>query len=112
MIQASQAVTRDYPDLQLSNGLDTVAGLLLIPLSGQGADFIAFFRKGQPKQVKWAGKPYVDDQADGAFLQPRKSFAIWAETVAGQSRSWTDEQLDTAGVLALVYGKVCLKIDS
>jgi hypothetical protein len=31
---------------------------------------------------------------------------MWSETIAGRSREWTDEQLETAGVLALVYGKV------
>lgn len=36
-------------------------------------------------------------------------FQAWAQTVMGRCRSWTDEQLETAGVLALIYGKVnCL----
>lgn len=33
-------------------------------------------------------------------------FQAWAQTVIGRCRSWTDEQLETAGVLALIYGKV------
>jgi hypothetical protein len=45
-----------------------------------------------------------------ANLEPRKSFKIWSETVAGRCRAWTDEQLETAGVLALVYGKVGLML--
>ncbi len=39
------------------------------------------------------------------MLEPRASFKTWAETVAGRCRVWTDEHLETAGVLALVYGK-------
>ncbi|RDB17975.1 Cyanobacterial phytochrome B [Hypsizygus marmoreus] len=104
-IQASQAVAKDFPDLHLTAGLEVLAGLLLVPLSNKGTDFIAFLRKGQPRQVKWAGKPYKDGAEEGATLEPRKSFKIWAETVAGRCRVWTDEQLETAGVLALVYGK-------
>ncbi|GJE97693.1 histidine kinase-like protein [Phanerochaete sordida] len=103
-MQVSQAVTVDYPDLQLSTGLEVIAGLLYVPLSVGGGDFIAFLRKGQPCQVRWAGRPFRSD-AEKNTLEPRKSFKMWSETVAGRSRPWSDEHLETAGVLALVYGK-------
>jgi len=106
MIQVSQAVTKDFPDLQLSTGLEVIAGLLYVPLSSGGKDFIAFLRKGQPRNVHWAGRPYKDGETAKSMLEPRKSFKVWSETVAGRCRNWTDEQLETAGVLALVYGKV------
>jgi hypothetical protein len=32
-IQVSQAVTKDFPDLQISTGLEIIAGLLHVPLS-------------------------------------------------------------------------------
>ncbi|TFK40714.1 hypothetical protein BDQ12DRAFT_697388 [Crucibulum laeve] len=104
-IQASQAVINDFPDLQLTTGFEVIAGLLYVPLSSGGKDFIAFLRRGQPREVHWAGKPYKEGQSASAMLEPRKSFKIWSETVAGRCRMWTDEQLETAGVLALVYGK-------
>ncbi|KAJ7163265.1 hypothetical protein C8R46DRAFT_1177450 [Mycena filopes] len=105
-IQVSQAVTADFEDLDLTltAGLEVVAGMLYVPLSSEGKDFICFLRKGQPRHVHWAGNPNTKAQPD-AVLEPRKSFAIWSETVAGRCRVWTDEQLETAGVLALVYGK-------
>jgi light-regulated signal transduction histidine kinase (bacteriophytochrome) len=119
-------VTKDFSDLELTSGVfltllweecrkfihaalgfETVAGLLYVPLSRGGKDFIALLRKGQPQHVRWAGKPYKDGTSDTqATLEPRKSFKIWSEIVAGRSRAWTEEQLETAGVLALVYGKV------
>ncbi|KAI0056404.1 hypothetical protein BV25DRAFT_1814088 [Artomyces pyxidatus] len=106
MIQVSQAVTKDFPDLQLSTGLEIIAGLLYVPLSTGGKDFIAFLRKGQPRSVHWAGKPYKEaDDGSKSTLEPRRSFKVWSETVAGMCRAWTDEHLETAGVLALVYGK-------
>lgn len=123
-IQASQSVIKDFPDLKLTtggcaeldvetkyrrrsspSGLEVIAGLLYVPLSRAGRDFIAFLRRGQPKQVNWAGRPLRDGQG-AKSLEPRSSFKIWSETVAGRCRVWTDEQLETAGVLALVYGKV------
>jgi light-regulated signal transduction histidine kinase (bacteriophytochrome) len=106
-MQVSQAVTVDYPDLQLSTGLEVIAGLLYVPLSVAGGDFIAFLRKGQPRQVNWAGRPFGDGEVK-TTLEPRTSFKTWSETVAGRSRAWSDEHLETAGVLALVYGKVCI----
>ena len=106
-IQVSQAVTKDFSDLQLATGLEIIAGLLYVPLSQSGTDFIALLRKGQPRDVRWAGKPYKAG-ADGqpASLEPRASFKVWSETVTGRCRVWTDEQLEMAGVLALIYGKV------
>ena len=103
-LQVSQAVTIDYPDLKLTTGLEIIAGLLYVPLSAGGRDFIAFLRKGQPRQVNWAGRPYKTPEQP-SILEPRQSFKIWSEMVAGRCRAWTDEHLETAGVLALVYGK-------
>lgn len=76
-------------------------------LSGEGKDFIAFFRKGQLQEVKWAGNPYANKRqgADYNPLEPRQSFKVWSEKVVGICRAWTDEQRETAGTLALVYGR-------
>lgn len=88
------------------SGFDMIAGLLLVPLSREGRDFIVFFRHGQLQQVHWAGNPYEKVKRDGAEgLLPRKSFKVWSETVIGKCCDWTDEQLETAAVLHLVYGK-------
>ncbi|KAJ7505555.1 hypothetical protein B0H11DRAFT_1796399 [Mycena galericulata] len=105
-IQVSQGVSADFPDLTLAAGLEVVAGMLYVPLSSEGKDFICFLRKGQPRHVHWAGNPNdKNSRGPDTILEPRTSFAIWSETVAGRCRAWTDEQLETAGVLALVYGK-------
>lgn len=106
-IKASNHLARDFPDLVLPRAQDTIAGLLFVPLTAKaGQDFIVFLRKGQVREVQWAGKPYKDEQSgDQASLEPRKSFKMWSETVLGRSRTWTDDQLESAGVLALIYGK-------
>lgn len=106
MIQVTQTVTADFPDLQLPTGLEVIGGLLLVPLSPGGCDFIVFLRKGQQREVRWAGKPFKGEDESTAALEPRKSFKVWSETTTGKCRRWGDEQLETAGVLALVYGKV------
>jgi signal transduction histidine kinase len=104
-MQISHNISEDFPELRSPKALDVISGLLYVPLSARGNDFIAFLRKGQLREVHWAGKPYKDGKEQGAALEPRQSFKTWSETIAGRSRAWTDEQLETAGVLALVYGK-------
>lgn len=54
-----------------------------------------------------AGNPYEKFVKTGTegFLEPRKSFKTWSETVVGKCREWTEEQVETAAVLCLVYGK-------
>ena len=97
----------DFPDLRYEPGFSVAAGVLVVPLSSTGSDFIVFFRKGQSREVKWAGNPYEKFIKAGTegYLEPRKSFKTWSETVVGKCREWTEEQIETAGVLCLVYGK-------
>ncbi|KAI0394879.1 hsp90-like protein [Xylariaceae sp. FL0594] len=106
-VLTTQDVTQDFPDLMYDPGLSVIAGLLYVPLSSGGHDFIVFFRKGQTRQVKWAGNPYekVVREGTAAYLEPRSSFKEWHETVVGKCREWTEEQVETAAVLCLVYGK-------
>ncbi|KAK6401287.1 hypothetical protein LTR81_023548 [Elasticomyces elasticus] len=106
-VMASQDITLDFPGLRYSPGFTIIAGLLLVPLSAAGQDFIVFFRSGQIREVKWAGNPYekyIKEGTEGC-LEPRKSFRTWSENVAGTCREWTKEEIETAAVLCLVYGK-------
>ena len=75
-MQVSQSVVKDFPDLQLPSGLEIIAGLLYVPLSRGGKDFIAFLRKGQLRDVHWAGKPFKPGESDDVQLEPRKSFKV------------------------------------
>jgi signal transduction histidine kinase len=38
-------------------------------------------------------------------LEPRTSFRVWSEVIAGKSREWTETEVESATVLCLVYGK-------
>ncbi|KAI9827896.1 MAG: Light-sensor Protein kinase [Phylliscum demangeonii] len=106
-VLCSQDITQDFPDLRYPPGFRLLAGLLLVPLSAGGDDFIVFFRKCQSREVRWAGNPYEKFTAQGTegYLEPRKSFKIWTETITGKCKEWTEEQIETAAVLCLVYGK-------
>ncbi|KAF2755729.1 hypothetical protein EJ05DRAFT_113435 [Pseudovirgaria hyperparasitica] len=106
-VTTSTDVKFDFPDLRYPPGFSVIAGMLVVPLSASGHDFIVFFRKGQLKEVKWAGNPYEKFVREGTegYLEPRKSFKTWSEMVVGKSREWTEEEIETAAVLCLVYGK-------
>ena len=105
-IQTSVNIIQDFSDLKCKEKLEFIAGFLLVPLSKDGNDFIVFFRKGQLELVHWAGNPQEKIEKSGPLaLMPRQSFKIWSETILGRCREWTDEQLETAAVLHLVYGK-------
>ena len=106
-MQVTQDIARDFPDISLRAGPNVIAGVLHVPLSAGGRDFIAFLRKGQLRKVTWAGRA-AKDVSGKASLEPRASFKAWSEVISSRSRAWTDEQLETAGVLALVYGKVSI----
>ncbi|KAL2061138.1 hypothetical protein VTL71DRAFT_7411 [Oculimacula yallundae] len=106
-IRSSQNVNADFPQIAASHEIKIISGLLIIPLNfGGGNDFLVFFRKGQTKQVKWAGNPHEKKYKTGSeYLEPRGSFQRWVETISGTSTEWTDEQLDTASMLGLMYGR-------
>jgi hypothetical protein len=48
----SQDIKEDFPDLQYAPGFSVISGLLLVPLSAGGEDFIVFFRPSQTREVK------------------------------------------------------------
>ncbi|KAF2279740.1 uncharacterized protein EI97DRAFT_370543 [Westerdykella ornata] len=103
----SQDITQDFPDLRYPPGFEHIAGMLVVPLSTGGRDFIVFFRRGQLEEVEWAGNPYEKFVREGTegYLEPRTSFKTWRETVIGKCREWTEEEVEAAAVLCLIYGK-------
>lgn len=103
---ASQNINADFPDINYPPGINTVCGCLVIPLNMFGNDFMVFFRIGQLREIRWAGNPYEKiKRAGDGYLEPRMSFKRWTETVAGLSKDWTEDHLETASVLSLLYGR-------
>lgn len=70
-----------------------VAGVLGIAIGSSG-DYVFGFRDEQTRLIRWAGRPEkraVQSDA-GLRLAPRRSFALWEQTVRGTSLPW--EELD------------------
>lgn len=105
-ITSSQNINADFPGIKYPPGIHMIAGLLIMPLSLGGKDFLVFFRKGQLKEIRWAGNPYEKIKRAGSeYLEPRTSFKRFSETVVGMSKEWTEDHLETAVVLGLLYGR-------
>ncbi|MDB6155234.1 MAG: multi-sensor signal transduction histidine kinase [Chthoniobacteraceae bacterium] len=69
---------------------ELVSGLLSVKISRVEPHFVLWFRPEVLATVNWAGEP--KKSVDGR-LHPRKSFAIWQETVTGRSLPWNDGDL-------------------
>ncbi|RKF76951.1 putative histidine kinase-group viii protein [Golovinomyces cichoracearum] len=106
-ISSSQNIKADFPDISPPNGINTIAGILIIPLNiGKENDFLVFFRKGQLRTINWAGNPREKIfKSSNDYLEPRASFKRFTEIVNNSSKEWTEDQLDTASILALIYGR-------
>ena len=75
-----------------------VSGVMAIPLSHTPRDYLFLFRKELVQSVSWAGNPskHYETGPLGDRLTPRKSFAIWKETVERQSAPWLQADFDIA----------------
>jgi len=104
-VYTSQNIVKDFHDMKYEPGINIISGLLVVPLSMGGSDFLVFFRKGQLNKVHWAGNPYVKQHSKGFGLEPRSSFKRWTESVVGVSKDWTEDQMETAIILSLLYGR-------
>lgn len=72
------------------------AGCLFVAL-GAPDDFVVWFRRDRPQQLRWLGDPHAPSTG---LINPRKSFDTWLERVGGSSVPWTDADLQAAQLLA------------
>ncbi|POS83390.1 hypothetical protein EPUL_002640, partial [Erysiphe pulchra] len=88
-ISATMNIKADFPELSRPPGINTLAGI-----------------KGQLRNVNWAGNPHEKVfKSNSEYLEPRASFRRYVETIYDTSKEWTEDQLDTASILALLYGR-------
>ena len=77
------------------------SGLLATVVSRADRWLLLWFRAELVETIGWAGDPRkaVEAGAELGTLNPRRSFALWRETVHGRSRPWTGAELAAAGRL-------------
>lgn len=103
-VWATHALSQAIPEAEIY--ASTAAGMLAIPLSQVKNDYLLFFRKEIVQNLNWAGNPEKSYETGpmGDRLTPRKSFAIWKETVRLQAQPWSeaDREIAEAARIALV----------
>lgn len=87
-----------------------VCGVLAIPLSQRPKDYLFFFRRELEQTLNWAGNPDKSYESGplGDRLTPRKSFAIWKETVHLKAQRWTEEEREIGEAIRAVLVEVVL----
>ncbi len=86
------------------------AGALVLPLSRGTRDALVLWRRPLERVVTWAGDPAKAAALPGELLQPRASFAAWAETVRGHSADWSPEECEVAARLRRTLIEVILRM--
>ena len=88
------------------------AGILALPVSRKPRDYMILFRKELARTVDWAGDPTKPAQVgpNGPRLTPRKSFELWQEEVRGQSKPWTQLELEAAEAMRVTLLEVVLRL--
>jgi light-regulated signal transduction histidine kinase (bacteriophytochrome)/CheY-like chemotaxis protein len=91
---------------------DRAAGFLAIPISRTPRDCLILFRREVVRSVNWAGAPekVYEEGPNGPRLTPRKSFELWQETVAGQSKPWSAADIRIAESLRVTLLEVILQL--
>jgi len=108
-VWASHALPERLPEAQTYCA--QVAGVLAVPLTQMPRDYLFFFRKELVQTLNWAGNPDKSYETGplGDRLTPRKSFAIWKETVRMQAQPWTDADRETADVTRVALVEIGLR---
>ena len=88
------------------------SGLMAIPLSRTGRDYLMFFRQEVIHTIKWGGDPNkpVTLGPNGDRLMPRKSFEAWQQEVREQSVPWSAGDRLTGEALRISLLEVVLRL--
>lgn len=90
---------------------EDASGVLAIPLSPTPRDYVFFFRRELVQTLEWGGNPEKSYTSGplGDRLTPRKSFAIWKETVHLQAQPWTDADREIAEAVRAAIVEIVLR---
>ena len=95
-----------YPDADRIAG--TVSGVVALPLTRAGGEWLLWLRAEEARTVTWAGQPDKAVVADekGVRLSPRKSFEAWVQSVRYRSAPWDPAELQSARRLRVTLAEL------
>jgi light-regulated signal transduction histidine kinase (bacteriophytochrome) len=74
---------------------DVASGLLALEVSRETDEYLVWFRPEVLQTMNWGGDPRDKSQVNG-HIGPRRSFALWKETVRERSIPWRPAELENA----------------
>ncbi|NJL63813.1 MAG: GAF domain-containing protein [Methylacidiphilales bacterium] len=99
-----------YP--QAEKFKDVASGLLALTISKTHRNYILWFRSEVIRTINWGGNPNkpVEIVENGELhLFPRKSFAMWQETVKNSSLPWKDCEIEAASEIRSAVISIVLR---
>ena len=92
-VYATHALPAEYPEAASFKAV--ACGVLALHISYSGG-YILWFRPEAVHTVNWAGDPtkLTETGSEGDRLTPRKSFALWQETVRDKAVAWKSVELE------------------
>ncbi len=108
-VWATHSLAAQFPEAE--RYYQVAAGVLAVPLSQLPRDYLFFFRKEIVQTLNWAGDPNksYDTGPMGDRLTPRKSFAIWKQSVHRQSQPWTEQDREIAEAARVALVEIVLR---
>jgi two-component system, chemotaxis family, sensor kinase Cph1 len=105
---ATRSLSKDYPEAEAYRAI--ASGVLALEISRVQRNYVIWFRPEIIQTVKWGGDPSkpVEVLEDGQIrMSPRKSFALWRETVRGRAHPWKPCEMEAVAELRnLIVGIV------
>ncbi|NEU84299.1 ATP-binding protein [Nostoc sp. UIC 10630] len=109
----TRSLTKNYPAAESYQAI--ASGVLALEISKVHHNYILWFRPEVIQSVNWGGNPDkpVEVFSDGSLrMSPRKSFALWQETVQGCALPWKPCEVEAVTELrSLVVGVVLRQAD-
>jgi light-regulated signal transduction histidine kinase (bacteriophytochrome) len=90
---ATDRLSQVYPPAK--DFADVASGLLVLEVSRDADEYVLWFRPEVLQSVNWGGDPHGKIGPDGR-LSPRRSFALWKESVRERSLPWRSAEVENA----------------
>lgn len=90
---------------------NVASGLLTVLISKEQKNYVLWFRPEVIQTVNWAGDPNwaIEIEEGSLHKHPRKSFALWEETVQSKSLPWKQCEIDAAVLLRSAIVVIALR---
>lgn len=108
-VWATHELCERFPPMRVH--CEAAAGVLAVPLSRSARDYLFFFRREVVQTLEWGGDPHKTYETGplGDRLTPRQSFAIWKQTVEGQSHRWGEIERGLAESIRITLMQIVLR---